>query len=70
MKLVPLEQILNNGELELVEQVHANPGYVILKAEEDFAVKLLNLKLIKPVRPKSHKHVCTDNVYQEEPCKS
>ncbi len=68
MRLVPLEQILNNGELELVEQVYANPGYVILEAEEDFAVKPLNLELIKLVRPGSHKYVCTDNVYKEKSC--
>lgn len=66
MKFVPLEQILNKGELELVEQIHANPGYVVLKSEEAQAVKPLDLELIKPVRPGSHEYVCTDNVYQEK----
>lgn len=64
MLTVLLKEILNNGELQLVEAVFDNPGYVILKAEEKFAVKPLSLGLIKPVRYRSHKHVCTDKVYK------
>lgn len=64
MRPVPLEQILNKGELELVEAIYAEPGYVVLKSEEAHVVKLLDLGLIEPVQSGSYKYVCTDNVYE------
>lgn len=62
MRLVPLEEILSRKELELVEAIHARPGYAVLEAEEKFAARPLDLGIIELIRHRSHNYICTDKV--------